>query len=284
MLRRAFPEAPPNSVADADGVCRMRLPKANPPDQGPGHAPSRAADDSSTVTILAADWTHGHRLAERGTVTLESADAVLLLPSHHQPIDGVDIDGRIALDGLHLAHLERTGGVRFQPGTHILALVRDPTKGDLLESRLVAMAGETRACRYTVISRERARHRFIMQNVFVHGLSLVYLELLSSRGQHFARLRARDSNGQPLQGKLDTGRLAEELLVHRGWLLIGFELLVEKEGKTGSQIEVRIDPEVLRDGTILPWSTVNALYLMLDSQTKTSPAEQAQTPDTYPNP
>ncbi len=212
---------------------------------------------TAAVTLLAADWTHGHRLRRHGSVTLEAADAILLLPA--SPRGGGDSDGRIALDALHLADLERTGSVRFRPGTHVLALVRDPDKGDLLESRLEAVTRDSRLCRYTVISSERARHRFVMQNVFVHGLNSVYLQLLDSQGEHFARLLPRSPDGQELRGPFDAGLLADALLRERGWLLIGFELCAADS----ERVEVELDPSRLLVGSFLSWERVKAVYAMV---------------------
>lgn len=221
--------------------------------------PGNPSSPNATVTLLAADWTHDHRLRRHGAVTLEAADAILLLPAASHA--GGDSDGRIALDALHLADLERTGSVRFRPGTHVLALVRDPDKGDLLESRLEAVTRDSRLCRYTVISSERARHRFVMQNVFVHGLNSVYLQLLDSQGEHFARLLPQTADGAKPTGSFDAGKLADELLLERGWLLIGFELCASEDG---GEVEVELDPARLLVGSVLRWERVRALYVMVD--------------------
>lgn len=227
------------------------------------------SDHVAVVTFLEADWTHGHRLEQEGAVTLEAADVILLLHSRHVDEDS---DGRIALDCLHLANLERTGAVRFRPGVHVLALVRDPAKGDLLERRLVEMAGarsehseqDDEGCRFTVISRERARHRFLVQSLFVRGLSPVYLDLLSSRGQHLSRLHPTDAAGEPLDGRVDPRALADRLLDERGLLLVGFELRDEADPASDSTPEVVIDPRRLRADQSVPWSRVRALYVLGD--------------------
>lgn len=228
------------------------------------------------VTILAADWTHGHRMKDhghrmkdRGAVDLEATDVVLLLPSLGP---GPDVDGQVALDCLHLAHLERTEAVRFRRDTHILALVRDPEKGDLLERRLSDVVTQGGSCRHTVISQERARHRFITQNVFVRGLNTVYLDLLGSQGPHFARLHPY-IEGQPArEGRFDVLRLADHLLHDRGLLLIGWELHGINEGgaeegaEGDGEAEVVVDPEewVASPGGELEWASIRALYVLGD--------------------
>lgn len=251
MLARTFVGPSPGLEEGEEGVCRLHL---------------ETPEAKARVTLMAADWTHGHRLEAQGAVTLQAADVVLLLPLRERGTG--DSDGRIALDGLHLAHLERTGAVRFRPGTHMLALVRDPAKGELLERRLVAMAGSTGMCRYTVISSERSRHRFIMQNVFVHGLNSVYLTLLDSRGQHFARLLVRNARGGVLQGTFETSALADALLRERGWLLLGFE----RRAAAGASSQVEVDPEILQPGTRLEWQSISALYVMVDKAPGTNAA------------
>ena len=216
MLSRIHGEVPDWERGDGD-IQRLALAT-----EGAAGKPSYCA----RVTIMQADWTHGHRLREGDAVTLEAADVILLLPTRDPVTSSDRSDGRTALDCLHLANLEQTGAVRFRPGVQILALVRDPSKGELLESRLATMVrveGASRgvshsvddeSCptktrvrsRYSIISRELTRHRYIVQNVFVRGLNPIYLELLSSKGQYLGRLLPRDESGRPLRARSSPSR------------------------------------------------------------------------------
>ena len=211
------------------------------------------------LTFVLADWTHRHLIEGAGAVTLEEADVIVLLLGSDR---GRDSDGSIALDALHLANLERSGAVRFKPGVHILALVRDPDKGRLLAQRLEgersegATSGDTR---YTVIARETSRHRFIMQSVFVHGLNSIYLELLSSQGQFLSRLVPRTGDGRPPSGDLEPSHLWERLLLEQGLILIGFEVRDPQQG--GHRIEV--GPDHVR-GPRRSWADVTALFVLGD--------------------
>ncbi|MEM9557294.1 MAG: hypothetical protein AAGC60_23750 [Acidobacteriota bacterium] len=239
MLTRAF-GTPPRVDESDDDALRLVL---------------SAHDLDAQITLMTADWTHGHRLEEEGVVTLEAADAILLLP----PGDtGTDSDGRIALDCLHLANLERTGTAQFRPGAHVLALLRDPAKGELLERRLMAMRGGDGACRYTVVSRELVRQRFVVQSVFVRGLSSIYLEMLSSRGQFLARVVPSDDASTDAErlDSIDLEELAEHLLETHDVLLVGYEHEVD------GNPEAIVDPDALRRTDPLPRHEVTALYVL----------------------
>ncbi|MEM9595512.1 MAG: hypothetical protein AAGD06_14660 [Acidobacteriota bacterium] len=246
MLSRAFGDTP--EVLEEEGpTFRLSL-----------DGPRRKAE----ILIMAGDWIHGHRLEGSGAVTLETADVILLLPEHGVEVDS---DGRIALDCLHLANLERTGAVRFQAGVHILALVRDPAKGQLLERRLTDMTRDgvsDRRCRYTVIARELARHHFLVQSVFVRGLSTIYLHLLSSRGQYLSRLlpsRATSAGpeGEPKTVHVEIRTLADRLLKDHGVLLVGYET----QDDAGA-VRVVIDPRALTAGRRVPWAEISALFIL----------------------
>lgn len=207
------------------------------------------------LTFREADWTRRRLLEEEGAGSLSEFDVIVLLLGGDRRHDS---DGAIALDLLHLAHLERSGGIHLAPGAHILALVRDPDKGRLLEQRL-AGSSAGRTTRYTVIARETARHRFILQSVFVHGLNSIYLELLGAQGQYLSRLIPDDGKGGWPEGDFVPRRLGEELLATRGLLLVGLEWI----GETG-ELEPRVDPEWVLGTTSRPWARVAALYVLGD--------------------
>ncbi|MDA8018468.1 MAG: hypothetical protein MPN21_13585 [Thermoanaerobaculia bacterium] len=239
---------------------------------------------SARITIMQADWTHGHRLSEGGAVTLEAADVILLLPTYDPATSSDRSDGRTALDCLHLANLEQSGTVHFRPGVQILALVRDPSKGELLESRLATMVrveGASRAVshasnhssgrprgRYSIISRELTRHRYIVQNVFVRGLNAIYLELLSAQGQYLSRLLPRDERGKPLTGTFDPVELTYRLMA-RDLVLVGYEHR-SPDAPPDSEPRVVIDPRDLKNAGQVPWNEVEALYVLGEGATVAS--------------
>ncbi len=204
------------------------------------------------VLILEAEWTDGERLRRAGAVDLDSADAMLLLPGASR-VD--ERDGAVALDCLHVANLARGGDLAPRDGLHVVGMVRDAVKGDLLESRLETIAGAGGGIRFTVISSERARHHFIMQNVFVRGLNPLYLQLLNAEGQHLCRLIPGD--GLPTAGGFDPAELADHLLAVRGLVFVGLEL---DDGAGGCTIE--LDPRQMPAGKIVPWRSVRALYAL----------------------
>ncbi len=210
------------------------------------------------VLILEADWTDRDRLRQTGAVDLETADAILLLPGASRALER---DGSVALDCLHLANLARGGDWTPRDGLHIVGMVRDAVKGDLLESRLGTI-GAGSAIRFTVISSERARHHFIMQNVFVHGLNPLYMQLLNAEGQHLSRLIPGASDGDggdggKPAGRFDPAELADYLLTGRGLVFLGLEL---EDGSGDGTIE--LDPRKMPPGTTVPWASVRAVYAL----------------------
>ncbi|MEM7585815.1 MAG: ion transporter [Acidobacteriota bacterium] len=213
-----------------------------------------AAAATVHVLMLEGDWTDQERLRQMGAVDLESADAILLLPGTHRIEEG---DGVVALDSLHIANLARSGELKPRPDLHVLCMVRDAVKGDLLESRLQAIAGPGDGPRFTVISSERVRHHFIMQNVFVRNLNPLYLELLNAAGQHLGRVLPRHSSGGPMQGAFDPAELANTLLLVHGMVFLGLEV---DDGAGGFDIE--LDPKQMPPGELVPWSSVRALYVL----------------------
>ncbi len=206
------------------------------------------------VLVLEADWTDHERLRLTAAVDLETADAIMLLPGAG---GAEELDGAVALDCLHLANLARGGDLKPRRGLHVLGMVRDAVKGDLLESRLETIAGPGSSIRFTVISSERARHHFIMQNVFVRGLNPVYLQLLNADGQHLSRLIPKGGDGLPPAGEFDPAELGDHLLADRGLVFLGLEL---EDGSGGSTIE--LDPRKMPPGTTMPWKSVRAVYAL----------------------
>ncbi|MCP3959078.1 MAG: hypothetical protein GY719_14605 [bacterium] len=204
------------------------------------------------VVLLETDWAHRERLDQAGAVDLDSADAVLLLPAGSR---AEEHDGTMALDCLHLANLERSGELRGRPGLHVVGVVRDAVKGDLLESRLAEIAGPGSAIRFSVISSERVRHHFIMQNVFVRGLNPLYLQLLNAGGQHLSRLIPRED--AVLDGAFDPAELGEHLLLDRGLVFVGLELTDENGG-----YHIELDPQQMPPGRPIPWRSVRAIYAL----------------------
>lgn len=277
MLSRAYGEMPDWQQGD-DDILRLVL-TTN------GERPC-----SARITVMEADWTHGHRLREGDAVTLEAADVILLLPTRDPVTSSDRSDGRTALDCLHLANLERTGAVRFRPGVQILALVRDPAKGELLESRLATMVRvegasrtvshdslnhvEDRALkdstadaspehsrsRYSIISRELTRHRYIVQNVFVRGLNPIYLELLSAKGQYLGRLLARNERGEALTGTFEPVALGRQLQ-ERDLVFVGYEHRAP-DAPADSEPRIVVDARDLKRAGRVRWEEVEALYVL----------------------
>ncbi len=212
------------------------------------------------VVILEGDWTDRECLRSAGAVDQESADAVLLLPGANR---AEERDGMVALDCLHLANLERSGDLELRAGLHVLGMVRDAVKGDLLESRLEAIVGPDSHLRFTVISSERARHHFIMQNVFVRGLNPLYTQLLNAEGQHLSRLLPGDVAGEPPTGDFDPAELGDHLLLDRGLVFVGLEL-DDRDGEEPPRgpgpLRVELDPRKMPPGRKIPWRSVRAVY------------------------
>ena len=214
-----------------------------------------SAEIAARILLLAADWVDHRYLRRVGAVHLETADAVLLLPG--QADSGKDeIDGRVALDCLHLANLVRGSELEPRPGLHVLGFVRDPVKGDLLERRLARLAGDGDGPRFTIVSSERARHHYLMQNVFVSGLNPVYLDLLSAAGQQIARLRPTVGEGRPPEGEMDPAEFAERLFRQR-LIFLGYET----DAEDGSR-HIELAPRRIQRAAPIPWSEVRALYIL----------------------
>ncbi len=221
--------------------------------------------DSLRISILEADWTDHERLRRAGAVDLESADAVLLLPGASR---AEELDGAVALDCLHLANLARSGDLSPRSGLHVVGMVRDAVKGDLLESRLEKIAGAGSAVRFTIISSERARNHFIMQNVFVRGLNALYLQLLNAEGQHLSRLIPGHPDGAAAAGGFDPADLGDHLLTERGMVFLGLELEDDSGGYT-----IELDPRKLPPGRIIPWRSVRAIYALAAWEDLVTPQE-----------
>jgi hypothetical protein len=164
----------------------------------------------------------------------------------------------VALDCLRLAEFASNGLVRFRSGFRVVAMMRDPVKSDLLEARLDQLAGPGRESRFTIISSERLRNQFLVQNLFVPGLSAVLLDMLETSGQHLCRLLPTSPGGagRP-SGEVDAWELARHLLVARGLVPIGIERVA-----SSGQLETVLDPGQLAPGHRLPWSSVSALYVL----------------------
>ena len=232
----------------------LGTPPASVSDDGGVELSNQGAGRDLRVLILEADWTDTERLAQTGGVSLESANAILLLPGGSR-IE--ELDGTVALDGLHIANLTRGGALTTRPGLHVLCMVRDAVKGDLLESRLERIADPARSTRFTVISSERARHHFIMQNVFVRSLNPLYLELLNAEGQHLSRLLPEAPDGAHPVGTFDPAELGRHLLLDRGLVFVGLEL-AEASGTT----RIELDPQEMPPGAQIDWNSVRSLYVL----------------------
>ncbi len=216
------------------------------------------ARGTGRVLLLLADWADDRSLQQQKAVSVVTADAILLLPGLALGNDGKqDLDGRVALDCLHTANLVRDAEIAPRPGLHVLGYVRDPIKGDLLERRFARITDGDGQPRFTIVSSERARNHFIMQNVFVRGLNSIYLELMGAEGQHLARLKPSDADGRPLKGTFHPSRLAGELLAERRTILLGYETETEDGDR-----HVELDPRQMQACPGIPWTSVRALYVL----------------------
>lgn len=199
------------------------------------------------ITLRMVPWNDVHRLLQEGILEVHDLDTLLLLPETRSR------DGAVALDCLHLANLASRGLLRHRPHLHIVGLVRDPIKGELLESRLRRLAGGKNAMRFSILSSEKTRHEYIVQNVFVRGLNSLFLDLLSAEGQHLGRLDV-PGDGLPLHG-MDTISLSGSLLRH-GLILIGLVV----QGKSGTHIELQISE--LSGLAREEWDTLRSVYVL----------------------
>ncbi len=200
-------------------------------------------------------WSDSTRLARDPAVDLARTDVLLLLPRTR----GADAsDGHVALECLQLAELEERGEAPYPSHTRVVAMVQDPVKGDLLEHRLVRDGDRARRQRFTVISSERVRHHFLVQNTFVRGLNAVYAELFAPDGPSLRRVLPRTSGGAVPSGAVDPWTLARHLLEERGLILFGVELGAPGEHSPATTL----DPRELFSGATLAWQTVRALYVL----------------------
>jgi hypothetical protein len=172
-----------------------------------------------SVRILVLDWTDTGHLLRHPAIELQQVDVVLFLPRAPDDVT----DGLVAIDCLRIADGFVSGETGFSPDLRVVALLGDPTRTDLLESRLDASAPGQEA-RFTVLSSERMRQGFAVRNLFVPGLSPVLFELLSAHGQHLQRLVPVWPDGRPADGSFAVQALADHLIQHQRLLPIGFEL------------------------------------------------------------
>ena len=213
------------------------------------------ARGTATVRIDHAEWSDSTRILQDPALAPDRTDVLLFLPRTR----GADaLDGQVALDCLQLAELAARGETPFPEHARVLAMVQDPIKGDLLEKRLDDMTGRGGSERFTVISSERVRHHFIVQNVFVRGLNAVYATLFAPTGASLRRLEQRDGWGERPRGDVVPGALARYLDEVHGQVLLGLEL------EAGPDAEPRtvLDPTALASSTPIPWDSICALYVL----------------------
>jgi len=207
------------------------------------------------VHALCLDWTDLTRLLADPVLRLSETDTVAFMPRSDDP----SADGLVALDCLRLADLHTRRALAVPESFHVLGLVRDAVKTERLAGRIRELAGEHGTRRFTILSSERARHQFLVQNLFVPGLNAVQLEMLGATGQHLCRLVPR----QPASGQASglEPEALEAACAERGLLFAGVELA----GPDGTQ--VLLDPRELPPGRALPWSEVSGLYALGDQRT-----------------
>jgi hypothetical protein len=226
------------TVVAAEGAPQLRV-------EGPG--------GTSTIRFAHSDWSDPSVLLRHPHVDLSRTDVLLFLPGDSSDAS----DGTVALDCLRIAHFGTSNAVRFRPGFRVVGMMRDPVKSDLLERRLDEMAGPGAEARFSIISSERLRHHFMVQNIFVRRLNAVYLELLGGYGQHLCRLVP--SGG--LTGDIDPWELIGHLVDGHQLVPIGFELLAHD-----GQRATLLDPRRLGPGQRLPWASVKAIYAVGEGQ------------------
>jgi len=213
------------------------------------------ARGEATVRIDHAEWSDATRVLQDPSLAPDRTDVLLFLPRTR----GADaLDGQVALDCLQLAELAARGEAPFPEHARVLAMVQDPVKGDLLEKRLDDMTGRGGSERFTVISSERVRHHFIVQNVFVRGLNTVYAQLFAPEGPSLRRLEPRDQWGERPKGDITPAALARYLDEVHGQVLFGLEL----DAGPDTEPETVLDPTQLASATPIPWERVRALYAL----------------------
>jgi len=231
------------TVVAAEGTPELRV-------TGPG--------GSSTIRFAHSDWSDPSVLLRHPDVDLSRTDVMLFLPGD----SGDAADGTVALDCLRVAHFGTSSAVRFRPGFRVVGMMRDPVKSDLLEQRLDQMAGPEAEARFTIISSERIRHHFMVQNLFVRRLNAVYLELLGGYGQHLCRLVPAGN----LAGDFDPWELIGHLVETHQLVPLGLELMT-----SAGLRETLLDPRHLGPGQRIAWSSVKAIYAVAEGQALLGP-------------
>ena len=226
------------SVVTAEGAPQIRI-------DGPA--------GSSTIRFAHTDWSDPSVMLRHPHVDLAQTDVLLFLPGE----SGDASDGTVALDCLRIADFGASGAVSFRPDFRVLGMMRDPVKSDLLEKRLDEMAGPDAEARFTIISSERLRHHFMVQNIFVRRLNAVYLELLGGYGQHLCRLMPTG----PLPAQVDAWELASVLVARHALVPVAFEVVEADGGRS-----IVIDPRRLGPGDKLAGASIKAIYAVGDGQ------------------
>lgn len=206
------------------------------------------------IRITPRRWSEATGLVHDPEARLEDADVLLLMPHTRGETTP---DGQVALDCLQLADLEERGTLEFRPGFRVLGMVQDPVKGDLLESRLDARLAQGEEDRFTIVSGERVRQHFLVQNVFVRGLNPVYQRLFDPAPPTICRALVTAAPA----GQVDAWELARHLWETRGVVLLGIEHRAPNEP---GGFAVRLDPAALAADEPVPWSEVRALLLLAD--------------------
>ena len=209
------------------------------------------------ITITNADWTDTTRIISHPEVDFPRVDVLLFLPGKS---DGQESDGIVALDLLKVARAARSHETRLSSGFRVLGMLDDPTKGDLLENRLDAMTSFRPETTFTIVCGARIRHYFVVQNVFVRGLSQVCLRLLDAGQVGICRLMPAGGDAAP-ERSFRYADLAAHLLETQGFLLLG----IEQQNDDGHH-HVLLDPAKLRDHPPFQWKDVSALFALGDAR------------------
>jgi hypothetical protein len=210
------------------------------------------------VRILVLDWTDTAHLRGHPSVDLQHIDVMLFLPREQDDVT----DGLVAIDCLRIADSFVSGEPSFPPDLRVVALLGDPTRTDLLESRLDATA-PGREARFTVLSSERMRQGFAVRNLFVPGLSPVLFELLSAHGQHLQRLVPAWPEGRPPDGSCAAWELACHLILHERLLPVGLEL--------AGQAAPQLDASIFAPGRRINHADLQAVYVIGRAASRENP-------------
>lgn len=202
-------------VIEGEGEVRVLFPEG------------KECSTGARIALRQVRWGDLYRLLQEDLLQIDDLDTLLFLPATHNH------DGAVALDCLHLANLASRGLLRYRSDLHVIGLVRDPAKGELLESRLRKLAPGRSPLLFSIVSSERVRHQYIVQNVFVRGLNTLFLELLSAEGQHVGRLDL--AGGRVPLDSIDPEALAGTLLQH-DLVLLGLAI----DGPEGREVELRV--------------------------------------------